>query len=526
MLLVSSQQAREIDARSIERFGVPGIALMESAGAAAARALLARWPRAALEGVCVLAGRGNNGGDGFVVARHLAGRVRVRVLLVGARAGDLRGDAATMARAWIASGGALDETHATAAARARVGRTVARAVESSGIVVDGLLGTGLREAPRGEIAAAIEALGRDPGRRRRVLALDVPSGLDASTGEVPGACVRADVTVTFGVAKTGLFVYPGARYAGRVEVAPLGWAVKAIEAVAPQDEVADGAQLVAAWPTLDAEAHKGSRGRVLVIAGSDARPGAAALAAYAAFRAGAGLVHVATTEKAAAAVVANVPEAMPERLPSHAGEIADASYDALATIARRCDAIVFGPGIGTSAGPRALLDRLLSETGPPLVVDADGLTLLAVGRRRTGAVRRPLVLTPHPGEMGRLLGIATAEVQARRLWAAREAAARHRAVTVLKGPRTLVVDPGGRLSVNPTGNPGLATAGSGDVLAGTIGFLLGRGLDPFLAARVAVWAHGRAADRARSELGPAGYLAREVADRIPRVVLPFARPPS
>lgn len=520
-LAATAEQVRRVDELAIGRYGVPGVALMEHAGAQAAAFLLREWPAAAARGVLVLCGRGNNGGDGYVVARHVsAAGFPVRVIAVGEAP---QGDAKIMADAFRASRGAVDRPAAEA-----LTRRVSAAAREAGVVVDALLGTGIRSAPRPPVSLAIAGLanacaGADATTGHgvpHVLSLDVPSGLDASTGEVPGACVSAGVTVTFGIAKLGLFSHPGARYAGRVEVAPLGWPAGAVSAAGIEDELLDPDTMRAAIPRLDVEAHKGSRGRVLVVAGQGTRPGAAALACHAAFRAGAGLVTLATSAEAAVAVVAALPEVMIEPLPSSGGVIRATAAKRVLELAAGADAIVFGPGVGIEPGPGAVLAALRARAGAPLVIDADGLTLLALSRRSTSA--RACVLTPHPGEMGRLLGIGAADVQASRLRSARDAAAKFRADVVLKGARTIVASATGPVSVNSSGNPGLATAGAGDVLAGIIAAWIGRGMSPVGAAKAAVWAHGAAADLAAAEIGPAGFLARDVADRIPAIAGPGA----
>lgn len=515
MKLATAEQARRIDARAIAAFGVPGVALMETAGAGAAALAWSRFRTEILRGVVVLAGKGNNGGDGFVVARHLAARgARVQVVLIGARLADLTSDARTMADVWRRSGGITRPTP----------RGLAAVLRDAGLVVDALLGTGLSSAPRGPIAAAIAALatvtGAEGGSETKVLALDVPSGLDASTGETPGACVRADLTATFGLGKPGLLSFPGARAAGEVRVVRIGWPRAAVDAERLRCSTITAARVRRWLPSLDVETHKGQRGHVLVIAGRDDRPGAAVLATRAAFRAGAGSVTIASTGAASEQVVAACPEVMAEPLPAARGEISIASVEHVAALVRRADAILVGPGLGLGEGPAAILELLLAQLprgtrAAPVVADADALTLLARRGARAARNGRALVLTPHPGEAARLTGTTTAVVQACRIAAARLAAERHGAIVVLKGARTLVAAPGGWLAVNLTGNAGLATAGAGDVLAGVIAAWLARGLTPYDAARAAAFVHGSAADRAAAEIGPVGFLAGDVADRIP-----------
>jgi NAD(P)H-hydrate epimerase len=507
--VLTAAEMREADRRTIEERGVPGVTLMESAGMAVAAAVRERFPYARRIGV--LCGRGNNGGDGFVAARHLKLGTQ-RVWLLGRRA-DVRGDAAAHLARYEAGGGLVEEVPDEATWRA-----VSDDAMQCDLVVDAILGTGLREAPAGLAGAVIADL---DARRPPVLAVDVPSGLSSDTGDVPWPAVTAEVTVTFAAAKHCHAWPPACDRVGELRVTDIG---------IPRDLVGharvwmlESADAARAWPRRDPAAHKGTFGHVLVIGGAMGKTGAAALAAMAALRAGAGLVTVATAAPALPLVAAVRPELMTEPLEEAGGALAAAAVERALELAEARDAVVLGPGLGLTEQTRRFVRAFAPRCTVPLIVDADGLNAFtAQGTapaaldllRRTAAT----VITPHPGEMARLAGLQTADVQARRLETARQMAGRTGAVVALKGQRTVIARPDGLAAVNPTGNPGMATGGTGDVLSGMVGALLARGCDAWLATTAAVFAHGRAGDRAASRLGQESLVAGDVVDALPEAL--------
>jgi NAD(P)H-hydrate epimerase len=504
--VLTSEEMREADRRTIEEVGLPGVVLMENAGAAVAAAVGRLWPRA--RRVVVLCGKGNNGGDGFVTARRLAA-LGPRVFLVGEREA-VRGDARVHLEAFTRGGGEVVPLASAEEWRARALPEVRKAE----VVVDAMLGTGLKAGAAGLVAQAIrdaEAARREAGFA--VVAVDVPSGLcaDGEAGAEP--VLRATATVTFAAPKPAHVLPPGCELVGEMTVAEIGIPDKLLRSLA-RLHLLEPADVAAAFPGRRAEAHKGDFGHVLVVGGVLGKTGAAVLAAGAAGRSGDGLVSVATGPAALPIVAAAQAEVMTEPLPVDAegGLATDAAGRILALMEAR-DALVLGPGLGQAASTRACVAELLRRCPRPLVVDADGLNVLAPlapGAAEAWDRGRALVLTPHPGEMARLLGCATADVLARRLPAARELAAATGAVVVLKGRRTLVAAPDGTAAVNPTGNPGMATGGTGDVLAGMVGALLARGLPAFAAAAAAVFLHGRAGDLAAGAHAPESLLAGDV----------------
>lgn len=540
MRIVTGAEMAEIDRRTIEEIGIPAEALMESAGY---RVALATWellgmpvppsPGSVPVGrttrsqprIVVLCGRGNNGGDGFVAARYLTEwGARVRVYTVAesrSRSGDGRGgsrrpsDRVAARQLEILRKLGMDVPAVTAADLSKVKLNLAMA----DAVVDALLGTGFRGEPEGLIASLIDAI-NEAGAP--VVAVDIPSGVNSAGGPVVRA-VRAHVTVTFGLPKLGTILYPGADYCGRLQVVDIGF---------PRRIADDGADLwllnardVREWlPARPADSHKGTYGHVLVVAGSPGMTGAGQLAVRGAHRAGAGLVTWAVPRSLQASLAPASPETMTVPWPEDAADGTPSLENWLENLtARGVNGAVVGPGLGQNGSTALFVRTLLARLSVPAVVDADGLNILAGWegaeelRRRDGAA--PWILTPHPGEMARLSGRSRDEILAAPVAVARTVAARYRAVVVLKGARTVVAEPGGRAWINATGNPVLATGGTGDVLAGAIGALLAQGCAPWQAAAAGVYLHGVAADLAARELGDAGALTREIADRLPRARL-------
>ena len=493
--LPDADAARAADRWAIDERGVPSLDLMERA----AEGLAALVEHVAPQGlVVVCCGAGNNGGDGYAAARLLRESWReVRVLQVTDPA-SLRGDALVQAERLP---GAPAEPFSAAG------------LEGAAVVVDAILGTGATGPPRAPVADALAAIAACGAP---VVACDVPSGVDASTGEAAAGAVHAAATATFHAAKPGLWIAPGRRCSGQVEVVDIG-----IPAGAPggaQVGLLQDGPLLAALPRRGPGDTKFSSGRVLVVGGAPGLLGAVILAASAAARAGAGYVSACVPAGQQPAAAAQLVEAMQLALPQDddGGLSADAAGPVLAELERRGGALVVGPGLGAGVGAQTLARELAARASAPLVLDADGLNAHAGALDRLAARSAPTILTPHEGELGRLLGIPSAQVAARRLAHVREAAERSGAVVVLKGDDTLVAQPGGTVAVSPGAPAALATAGTGDVLAGVTGALLARGLDPFTAACAAVRIHALAAALATGRAGAEGLIARDVVDELSR----------
>jgi ADP-dependent NAD(P)H-hydrate dehydratase / NAD(P)H-hydrate epimerase len=504
--LVTAAEMRALDRHTIETLGVPGELLMESAGRAVAEAVLERLePGTEVVAVC---GTGNNGGDGLVAARHLhLLGVPVRVALVGDPANAAKDAASNLSRARAVGVPVGDGSFEP---------------PRRGIVIDAVFGTGLSRRVEGAAALVLRRMGA-AREECLIVAVDLPSGLDADTGQPWGDVPEADVTVTLGLPKLGLALEPGRSLAGAVRVARIGIR-DAAPGVEPAAElwthVAAGAQL----PSRPAAGHKGTFGHVLVIAGSRGKSGAAALAAEGAGRAGAGLVTIACPASIADVLAAKCTEAMTAPVPDTAEHgFGAAAENPLLGLARERDVVALGPGIGTASETQALVRRLVSALDLPLVLDADGLNALGGQASVLKGRRGPSILTPHPGEAARLMGRTAAEVNRDRVGAARTLARESGAVVVLKGAATVVASPEGRIVVNATGGPVLGTGGTGDVLTGVVAGLLAQGLAPLVAAALGVYLHGFAGDRLAARFGPSGVLAGEVAREFPRAAQALRR---
>lgn len=488
-----------VDRATIEA-GIPGIVLMENAAHRVVEYVAARFAPVGEQRIVVVCGKGNNGGDGLAIARQLHVRFSprdLRVVLIGDPA-ELRGDAAANLAMLRASG--VQEY-----------RDFGPEMRSATLVIDAVLGTGLSGPAKGPALDAILEI-NCAFPFAKVVAVDIPSGLSGETGTPPGQYVRADATVTFTAPKVCHAMPPACNLMGDLIVAPIGSPARMFEddariqlaLIAPESI----APLFAPRPR---DSNKGKFGHVLVVAGSRNKPGAAAMAGLSALRAGAGLVTVACPQSALPSVSSHTAELMTEPLPeTPAGEIARAAFDRIVELAGKRTLVAIGPGIGTDDETRATVMRLFNELSEPMVVDADALNCLAAGEW-SGAEGRLRVLTPHPGEMSRLTGRGIPEIQADRIPAARAFATSRNVVVVLKGERTLIAFPDGRVWINPTGSPSMATGGTGDILTGMIAGLLGQfPKDPDRAIAGAVYLHGLAGEIAARRLTEQTVIATDL----------------
>jgi len=508
MKLLSAEQMRELDRRTIEEIGLPGAVLMENAGRGAAGQLLEKYAELAPGPVLILAGRGNNGGDGYVMARHLRNAGwQVDVLLLGGR-DAVAGDALINLQAWLRSSGSLFEIADAAQLQACL-----KSLPQPALLVDALFGTGLNAPVRG---LAAELIGWMNASGLPVVAVDIPSGIDATSGQLLGIAVQAELTVSFAFAKLGQLLYPGAGHVGELRVVDIGIPRQLGQDLQPAATLVTAELASGLLPVRPLTGHKGSFGHLLIVGGSRGKSGAALLAGGAALRSGAGLVTLAVPGTEQQAMAAHSPELMIEPLTNVDGGLSAAAGNHLRSLAEGKQALVVGPGLGRHPESWELARDLVAQLPVPLVVDADGLNALdghleVLLRRSPGTT----VLTPHPGEMARLCGVTVAGVEAGRPDVARDFSRQHKVVLVLKGARTLIATPDGGLLVNASGNPLLATGGTGDVLAGMIGSLLAQGLSANDAAVLGVYWHGLAADRLAEQLGDAGMLAGDLLRELP-----------
>jgi NAD(P)H-hydrate epimerase len=490
--LYDAAEMRACDAWAIEEQGEPSLDLMERASLGLAR-LTARWARLGLP-IRVVVGPGNNGGDGFAAARLLREEGRVVDVLAVAPLDKLRGDA--LANLERLPG---DPPEPFSAER----------LDGSGAIVDAMLGTGFEGEPRDPVAAAIAAINAADAP---VIACDVPSGVDASTGEVLADAVQAAATATFHGSKIGLHVAPGAMHGGDIEIVAIG-----IPRGAPSPEIAGliSERVLDLFPRRERFGSKFDSGVVAIAGGSRGLTGAPTLAALSAARAGAGYVQVAVPDSAQPALALRLLEQMAHGMPESDGAHTPDGVEPFLKLAERAGAVVLGPGLGRTDSAVAFAREVAARVDTPLLIDADGLNAHAGALESLRERSAPTVLTPHTGELGRLLERDSAEIDAHRLTSAREAAEFSGAIVLLKGDDTIVVAPGGPVAVSPGATPALATAGTGDVLSGLIGALLAKGLAPFEAAALGAIAHARAGRAAATRHGADHTIAGDVVDALP-----------
>ncbi len=499
MKLSTKQVSREIDRRTIEEFGIPGVVLMENAGRAVASAILAEYPSA--EKMAVICGAGNNAGDGFVIARHLISSGKAVSIHIAERKERYRGDAKTNLDSLLEIGAEVRE----------LGGKLPR-IKDADVIVDAIFGTGLDRDVGGFYEKLIKFINRQSAP---CVCVDIPSGLDADTGRPLGVAVQADVTVTFAPAKLGICIYPGVDYAGKLCVADI-----TIPRLLKEDlplELLTFQKCRGLIKKRAADSHKGTYGHLLVLAGSPGKSGAAVLCAEAALRAGSGLVTLGVPNSISPAVEEKTTEVMSVSLKdSKDGTFhPDAHEEVLRELDGKKTALAVGPGISTSRSTGKFLEKVIAQCEVPVTLDADALNIISKNPDILRKTKVPAVITPHPGEMARLCGVRTKQVQDDRVGISTRFSEEYGCYIVLKGARTVVTTPGGEVFINPTGNSAMATAGTGDVLTGIIGGLAAQGYDCLQSCLLGVFLHGHAADLLLEETGTAGFTASEISRKIP-----------
>ncbi|MBI5233242.1 MAG: NAD(P)H-hydrate dehydratase [Deltaproteobacteria bacterium] len=518
MKLVDTLTMRTLDRKAMSRYGIKGLVLMENAGRTVALIAKRELGRAGAKRVSIITGKGNNAGDGFVSARHLKNFGLDVMVYSLADMEELKGDARTNASIWAKMDGKTTSIKKSPGIK-REGSFMLH----SALVIDAIFGTGLDTEVKAVYAETIDFVNtRVDGR---VISIDVPSGIDSTTGKILGRAIRADMTVTLALPKLGLYLYPGRDLAGEITVADIGM---------PRELLSDNKIL---WNLIcdddikplirprARDAHKGSFGHVLVIGGSRGKSGAPYMAAMSAIRSGAGLATIALPEGLNPIMEAKTTEVMTLPLPeTSGGTLGDMSHEGFRTAAENKDAIVIGPGLGDTEDTRRFVKKVLNGTACiPLVIDADALNAIGKDVSILKDVKCHVVLTPHPGEMARLLGVKTADVQGDRIGSARTLARQTGAVVILKGAGTVIADKDGRVFINPAATPALATAGTGDILTGTIGAFLAQGLNALDSALVGVYLHGLAGEMIEKEKGVAGVIATDLLERLPLLINSFVK---
>ncbi|MBW2740195.1 MAG: NAD(P)H-hydrate dehydratase, partial [Deltaproteobacteria bacterium] len=471
MYLVTAGEMQEMDRQTIESYGLPGRVLMENAGLGATRILLKQFKGVINKKVGIVAGRGNNGGDGFVMARYLSQKgVSVTVYLLAEKS-MVKGDAAEnlniLAPLNIPVIEMPDQKSFSKHKTSMLHRD---------IWIDAILGTGLKSDVKGYFRKIIEFIN---SIEKPVFAVDIPSGLNADTGRPCGTCIQAHTTATFAFAKAGHLIFPGATYTGNLEIVDIGIPNYIVKNVGPRQFLLTSELVRDALQKRSPEAHKGNAGHLLIIAGSTGKTGAAAMTAISAMRSGAGLVTLGIPKSLNPVLESQVLEVMTSPLPEAEGGILDESaFDEIMDLIAGKKCLAIGPGLGTASGTKNLVIRIIRECSIPLVIDADGLNNLIDNIHILKNLKRPVILTPHPGEMSKLIGGPVSFIQNDRINCARNFAKKFKVHVVLKGARTVIAHPDGKVLINPTGNPGMASGGMGDVLTGIIAGFVAQGYSP------------------------------------------------
>ncbi|HZR46345.1 MAG TPA: NAD(P)H-hydrate dehydratase, partial [Candidatus Manganitrophaceae bacterium] len=506
MKIVTAEEMKSLDRRATTEFGIPSLLLMENAARGLVDQIEASYGAVARKKIVILAGRGNNGGDGLAAARHLRMRGAEVGIYLLSPVDQVGGDAKTSLDIWIKTGGALDVVGSFKWPR------LSEALSESDLIVDALLGTGLSHPVKGEYAKAIDLINRSG---KTVVAVDIPSGISADTGETLGASVKAHLTATMALLKRGHFVRDGLEQRGKLRIIDIGFPPALVESAGIKTELITPSLLEGLPPPRPKGIHKGALGHLLVIAGSIGKRGAAQMTGLAALRSGTGLVTIATP-KSIEPSLASLMEAMTLPLPETAdGTVALTAEKAILQAVEGKEAVAIGPGLSQNSETQRLVRALIAEVSLPMVVDADGINAIAADLSVLKKKKGPLILTPHPGEMGRLLGTRADAVQRERFDVAADFAEKWGVFLVLKGAHTIIAGPDRSLWVNRTGNPGMATAGIGDALTGMIGGFLAQGLAPEKAATLSIYLHGLAGDLAATERGDAGLLSSDLIGKIP-----------
>ena len=511
MQVVTAGEMSILDNTSIEQYGIPGIVLMENAGRQVTQVIVELLGQEVhRKNVVIFAGKGNNGGDGFVIARHLHNMgVAVEILLFTDPT-QISGDAAVNLNIWLRMGQSVTQI-------SDIGRDqIQAAITSADVLVDALYGTGFKGVVLEPAASVIELVNSSG---KQVVSVDIPSGIEADTGRVNGPCFQADHTVTFALPKLGLLIEPGSKHVGKLHIVDISLPPVLLKSKNYKRHLLE-AKTVKGWlPRRSSGAHKGNCGRVLILAGSQGMTGAACLTAQAAIRAGAGLVTLGVPEGLHDIMEVKLTEVMTVPLAQTSKKtLAMAAWEDITALLSKVDVLALGPGLSLHPETVDLVQKILGELKIPAVIDADGLNALAGLTHLISRVKAPVVLTPHPVEMSRLLNITDKEVLSNRYSAVKQLSEKGNCVALLKGSRTLITD-GHDLYINATGNPGMATGGSGDVLTGIIAALMAQGLDPLKAAAAGAFVHGRAGDLAVRHKGVMGLIAGDLLESLPEAFI-------
>ncbi|KPU43404.1 bifunctional NAD(P)H-hydrate repair enzyme Nnr [Oxobacter pfennigii] len=509
MKIADSKEMKAIDNYAIQNFGIPGIVLMENAAIKVAKHVLGAIFRLKGKRITLICGKGNNGGDGFAVARLLyVSGIKIDVYLIG-NDKDIKGDALINYK--ILNNIGLKVTSIDAQNLAELYDNL----KSCDIIIDAILGTGTRGEVTGLYKKSIDLIN---GSQAYVISVDIPSGIDADTGKILGTAVRADKTVTFVIPKIGLYTYPGAAFTGEIAVEDISIPCEAIEKQNISVNLLTPEYIKGLLPVRRKDTNKGSYGRAVIIGGSENMMGAPAMSGLAALKSGAGIVEVCVPQSIKERVAPVLMEAIVHGLDEKDGTISLSSLDKIKNIIKKASSLSIGPGISKSDDLKKLLFSLIEFSDIPLIIDADGLNILSEDTSILRKAKGQIIITPHPGEMSRLIGKSIDYIQINRTECAREFSSIYNVITLLKGTNTIIAQPSGEVYINPTGNPGMAKGGSGDVLTGIISSFAAMGLKPIGAVNAGVYIHGLAGDLASKELGEYGMKAGDIIEFIPAAI--------
>jgi len=509
--LVTASEMQNIDKATIEKFGIPGIVLMENAGRCAVDFFMSHFSEIPHKRIGIISGSGNNGGDGFVMARYFLSTGADVIVYLMAKNENLSGDARFNYDRLLSMNASIIEMPDEISFSSK-----SHLLNTRNIFVDALLGTGLRSDVRGRYQKMIVFLNES---QHPVFSVDIPSGLHADTGRICGTTIKADATITFGHQKLGLAMPTGIAHCGQLAIADIGIPNHITESIAPKQYLLTPKTIDLSFYHRSLSAHKGTTGHMLVIGGSPGKTGACSMAAHAAMRTGCGLVTLGIAKTLNPILETQLIEVMTLPLIDDApGVLGESAFDQIlhASKGKRCVAI--GPGMGTSLKTEALVHKLIQEITIPIVIDADALNVLEGHTTCLQKAKARHILTPHPGEFARLTGRSVKDIQSERILSARDFAKAHNVIVVLKGEKTIIAHPDGRIAINPTGNPGMASGGMGDVLTGMIAGMIAQNMPPEAAVETAVFIHGMASDMLRCKMGNIGFLASDVINILPQAI--------
>jgi ADP-dependent NAD(P)H-hydrate dehydratase / NAD(P)H-hydrate epimerase len=516
MLLVTARQMQEMDRQTIESFGIPGLVLMENAGRGSFDFLIEQFKDIKKQKIAIFAGRGNNGGDGFVIARYLMEQgIAVTCFLLSSK-DKVQGDAKSNMNLAIKLCDKFKTSEIIEIPDAGTFKQYKTRIMHHDLFIDAILGTGLNSNVRGFFKDIIELIN---SIKHPVFSVDIPSGLNSDTGQPLGIAVKADATATFAFAKAGHILYPGNIYTGSLKIIDIGIPGFIAREKNIKLSLIEKKQIAGLFTRREFSSHKGSYGHLLVVAGSTGKTGAAALCSNAAMRSGTGLVSLGLARSLNKIIEPMVIEPMTHPLPDkEQGYLSENCFDEIQVLLQDKQALALGPGIGTAKETVKLVHELVEKSEVPLILDADALNCIAQDIKILKTKKSPAILTPHPGEMARLSNISTADVQNNRLETASGFARQYNCILVLKGAQTIISFPDGQNQICPTGNPGMASGGMGDVLTGMIAGLCAQGFSPENSSLAGVFIHGMCADILAENIGEFGFLATDMIRIIPKAI--------